>query len=138
MAGVAQLVRAPDCGPGGREFDSRRPPHLFFTTHWGVAKWLRHRILIPAFVGSNPATPASFWQQILVGPLAQSVEHLIFNQGVRSSSLRWTTTKKTISFEMVFFVYVVIGAEKNSAYYPEFARTSKAIKALPFLFVRCE
>ena len=28
MAGVAQLVRAPDCGPGGREFDSRRPPHL--------------------------------------------------------------------------------------------------------------
>ena len=32
MAGVAQLVRAPDCGPGGREFDSRRPPHLFFKT----------------------------------------------------------------------------------------------------------
>ena len=29
MAGVAQLVRAPDCGPGGREFDSRRPPHQF-------------------------------------------------------------------------------------------------------------
>ena len=60
MAGVAQLVRAPDCGPGGREFDSRRPPQPFFTTHWGVAKWLRHRILIPAFVGSNPATPATF------------------------------------------------------------------------------
>ena len=32
MAGVAQLVRAPDCGPGGREFDSRRPPHYFFVT----------------------------------------------------------------------------------------------------------
>ena len=125
MAGVAQLVRAPDCGPGGREFDSRRPPHPFFTTHWGVAKWLRHRILIPAFVGSNPATPASFWQQILVGPLAQSVEHLIFNQGVRSSSLRWTTTKKTISFEMVFFVYVVIGADKNPAYYPEFVQGAR-------------
>ena len=58
MAGVAQLVRAPDCGPGGREFDSRRPPH-YFLPHWGVAKWLRHRILIPAFVGSNPATPAT-------------------------------------------------------------------------------
>ena len=26
-------------------------------------------------------------------PLAQSVEHLAFNQGVRSSSLRWITTK---------------------------------------------
>ena len=56
MAGVAQLVRAPDCGPGGREFDSRRPPHLFY---WGVAKRLRHRILIPAFVSSNLATPAT-------------------------------------------------------------------------------
>ena len=72
MAGVAQLVRAPDCGPGGREFDSRRPPHQF--RDWGVAKWLRHRILIPAFVGSNPATPATFvalTKLHMVGPLAQ-------------------------------------------------------------------
>ena len=63
MAGVAQLVRAPDCGPGGREFDSLCPPHYLkiYKTHWGVAKWLRHRILIPAFVGSNPATPAKWW-----------------------------------------------------------------------------
>ena len=29
MAGVAQLVRAPDCGSGGRGFDSRRSPHFF-------------------------------------------------------------------------------------------------------------
>ena len=36
-------------------------------------------------VGSNPATPARF------DPLAQSVEHLTFNQGVRSSNLRWIT-----------------------------------------------
>ena len=62
MAGLAQLVRAPDCGPGGREFDSLSPPHLLY---WGVAKWLRHRILIPAFVGSNPATPAKKWQATL-------------------------------------------------------------------------
>ena len=27
---------------------------------WGVAKWLRHRVLIPAFVGSNPSAPAKF------------------------------------------------------------------------------
>ena len=73
--------------------------------HWGVAKWLRHRILIPAFVGSNPATPASFWQQILVGPLAQSVEHLIFNQGVRSSSLRWTTKKNLSRTRLRFFFF---------------------------------
>ncbi len=57
VVGIAQLVRAPDCGPGGREFDPLCPPHLILL-HWGVAKWLRHRILIPAFVGSNPATPA--------------------------------------------------------------------------------
>ena len=28
-AGVAQLVRAPDCGSGGRGFKSHRSPHLF-------------------------------------------------------------------------------------------------------------
>ena len=28
MAGVAQLVRASDCGPEGRWFDSSHPPHL--------------------------------------------------------------------------------------------------------------
>ena len=50
---------------------------------------------------------------------------LTFNQGVRSSSLRWTTTKKTISNEMVFFVYVVIGADKNPAYYPEFVQGAR-------------
>ena len=30
-------------------------------------------------------------------PLAQSVEHLTFNQGVRSSSLRWVTKKPSAS-----------------------------------------
>lgn len=29
MAGVAQLVRAPGCGSGGRGFKSRRLPHFF-------------------------------------------------------------------------------------------------------------
>ena len=27
MVSVAQLVRAPDCGPGGRGFESHRSPH---------------------------------------------------------------------------------------------------------------
>ena len=27
MVGVAQLVRAPDCGSGGRGFESHHPPH---------------------------------------------------------------------------------------------------------------
>ena len=28
MVGIAQLVRAPGCGPGGHRFDSDYPPHL--------------------------------------------------------------------------------------------------------------
>ena len=27
VVGVAQLVRAPGCGPGGRGFETPRPPH---------------------------------------------------------------------------------------------------------------
>ncbi len=29
MVGVAQSVRAPGCGPGGRGFDSLHSPHFF-------------------------------------------------------------------------------------------------------------
>ena len=29
MVVVAQLVRAPGCGPGGRRFKSGLPPHFF-------------------------------------------------------------------------------------------------------------
>ena len=54
---------------------------------WGVAKSVRHRTLTPVCVGSSPATPAIY------GPLAQSVEHLTFNQGVPRSSRGWITRK---------------------------------------------
>ena len=37
MVDVAQLVRAPDCGSGGRRFDSDHPPFLKFL-YWGIAK----------------------------------------------------------------------------------------------------
>lgn len=33
LVGVAQLVRASDCGPEGRGFDSHRPPHHFFLSY---------------------------------------------------------------------------------------------------------
>ena len=48
---------------------------------------VRHRTLTPLCAGSNPATPAKY------DPLAQSVEHLTFNQGVPSSNLGWITNK---------------------------------------------
>ena len=61
MVGIAQLVRAPDCGSGGREFESHYPPPTKYDS------------------------------------LAQSVEHLTFNQGVRSSNLRWVTNSGEVS-----------------------------------------
>ena len=34
MVVVAQLVRAPDCGSGGRGFESRLPPQKLFFKGW--------------------------------------------------------------------------------------------------------
>ncbi len=46
MVGVAQLVRAPDCGSGGRRFDSVHPPHSAGTS-------------VPAlFLGMSPSGKA--------------------------------------------------------------------------------
>ena len=61
MEDVAQLVSAPDCGSGGRGFESPHPPSVIF----------------------------------LHEPLAQSVEHLTFNQVVLGSSPRWLMGGKT-------------------------------------------
>ena len=47
------------------------------------------------------------WYHIKVGfeeydPLAQTVEHLTFNQGVRSSSLRWVTKSEFFNSDLFF------------------------------------
>ena len=92
-----------------RQFDSVLSHHMFMAI---VAKWLTHRIVVPAFVGSipisrpillgysqavrhrtltatcvgsNPASPAIY------EPLAQLVEHLTFNQRVEGSNPSWLT-----------------------------------------------
>ena len=85
------MVRAPGCGPGDRGFEPHHPPHFSPATRCeralGRGQAVRHETLTLALAGSTPAAPAMF------DPLAQLAEHLTFNQGVRSSNLRWVTRK---------------------------------------------
>ena len=61
MVDVAQLVRAPVCGTGGREFESHLPPHYFppilYTLDCSQA--VRHQTLTLACASSNLASPAN-------------------------------------------------------------------------------
>ena len=99
VVGIAQSVRALDCGSRGLRFDSGYPPHLAIIC-WDVAKSVRHQTLTLACVGSSPAIPA------ICGPLAQSVEHLTFNQGVEGSIPSWLT-KQTSLLEYSSGVFIL-------------------------------
>lgn len=82
MVGIVQLARAPDCGSGGRGFESHYPPHLV-----GCSQVVRHQTLTLAFRRFESCHPS----HVIHDPLAQSAEHLPFKQGVPRSSRGWVT-----------------------------------------------
>ena len=81
MVGMVQLVSAPDCGSGYRRFESGYPPFSLniptgravsdMKSSMGYRQAVRHRTLTPAFVGSNPTSPAclkiKLWDTSSVG-----------------------------------------------------------------------
>ena len=66
----------------------------------GCRQAVRHQTLTLAFVGSNPAIPASY------DPLAQSVEQLPFKQWVWSSSLQRVTNKEKTTPTTAWFFFI--------------------------------
>lgn len=54
MVDVAQLVRAPVCGTGGRGFESHYPPHMF---EWVGSSVEEHLTFNPRVEGSSPSRP---------------------------------------------------------------------------------
>ena len=98
MVGVAQLVSAPDCGSGGRGFESLHPPHSFLQ----ASPLAGLKISVASNIGMSPSGKATDFDSVMRrfeschpsqinDPLAQSAEHLPFKQGVRSSNLRRVT-----------------------------------------------
>ena len=86
MVGIAQLVRVPGCGPGGRGFESHYSPHFTDSAYYGVSPSGKAPDFDSGTRRFKSCHPSQFFD-----PLAQLVEHLTFNQVVRSSTLRRIT-----------------------------------------------
>ena len=81
---IAQLGSAPALGAGGRRFKSYYTDH--FINFAGVAQLVERQFVALVVAGSSPVG-----HPINYEPLAQSVEHLTFNQGVTGSIPVWLT-----------------------------------------------
>ena len=87
MVGIAQLVSAPDCGSGGPGFESLYPPYFLGLSPSGKAQDFDSCITLVRIQLAQLIT-------LYCGILAQSVEHLTFNQVVRGSNPRCLTQRK--------------------------------------------
>ena len=83
MVGVAQLVRAPGCGPGGRGFETPRSPQIVGRYHF---RYRRHEALIGEHMAVSPSVEPRN------APLAQLVEQRTLNPQVLGSIPRGRTT----------------------------------------------
>ena len=90
--GIAKWSNAADCKsvPSGSMVQIHVPPPLLFGYWMPRSQAVRHHTLTVALVSSNLAGATKF----IIASLAQSVEHLTFNQRVWSSNLQRGTIYK--------------------------------------------
>ena len=79
-----------------RELASERKSRILILQNRAAFK--KHVQKTSAKTIDNPSKIRYNTEALRVDPLAQSVEHLTFNQGVRSSNLRWITKRKLLIY----------------------------------------
>jgi hypothetical protein len=87
FADVAQLAEQLICN---QQVGGSSPPVSSIRMSGEMPEWLKGadcKSVDLVYDGSNPSFPTIF----IYDPLAQLVEHLTFNQGVRGSNPRWIT-----------------------------------------------
>ena len=62
MVGVAQLVRAPDCGSGGRGFETRHSPHTNAQRSDRLTETFNH--VLASSLGSSGLTNRGEWERL--------------------------------------------------------------------------
>ena len=116
MVGVAQLVSAPDCGSGGRGFESLHPPH-FLMHRSSKEERVHYSTPDGCDTGLSPSGKAPDFDSgirrfkscqpshnfIKYDSLAQLVEQRPFKAKVRGSSPRRVTKKQHRLLPVLFF-----------------------------------
>ena len=106
-----------------KEMRDRECPGPSSLSTQGCRQVVRQGTLTPSSAGSSPAIPAKHFRMAphpviyyAYAPLAQSVEHLPFKQGVRGSNPR-RGTKKEMALSCLFFwiplEIKILGANKH-------------------------